>query len=52
MIHDQTKAEWDKYGCLVSNLPDGLRQRHSEIFQRAVDNARKPGRDPQLEPGD
>ena len=52
MIHDQTKKEWDKYGYLVSNLPDDLRQRHSEIYQPAVDNARKLGRDPQLESDD
>jgi len=52
MIHDQTKKEWDKYGYLVSNLPDDLRQRHTEIYQRAVDNARKLGRGPQLESDD
>ncbi|MFC1773439.1 hypothetical protein ACFL3A_08810 [Pseudomonadota bacterium] len=52
IIHDKTKAEWDKYGCLVSNLPDELRQRHTEIFQRTMDSARKMGWNPELEDSD
>ena len=52
IIHDKTKVEWDKYGCLASNLPDELRQRHTDIYQRAVDNARKLGWDPELEDDD
>ena len=47
-IHDRTKLEWDKYGCLVSNLPEELRQRHADIYGRAVENARALGWDPEL----
>ena len=48
VIHDKTKAEWDKYGCLVSHLPDELRQRHARIFGEAMENARKLGWNPDL----
>lgn len=46
IVHDQTKAEWDKYHCLVSNLPDDLKQRHTRIYQEALENARRLGWDP------
>lgn len=48
VIHDKTKLEWDKYGCLVSNLPEELRQRHAEIYNRAVKQARELGWSPDL----
>ena len=48
IIHDQTRDEWDKYGCLVSNLPEDLRQRHNDIHQAAINNARKMGWNPEL----
>ncbi len=43
VVHEQVKAEWDKYGCLVSNLPDDLKQRHAEINEKAVKKARELG---------
>ena len=52
VVHDQTKDEWDKYGCLVSNLPDELRQRHSRIYREAVETARKLGWNPELDDDD
>ncbi len=48
IILDQTRQEWDKYGCLVSNLPDDLRQRHTEIHQAATVKAREMGWNPEL----
>ena len=48
IIHDQTKTEWDKYGCLVSNLPDDLRQVHTQIYDAAIAKARQMGWDPEL----
>lgn len=42
------KVEWDKYGCLVSNLPEDLKQRHAEINDNAIKKAREPGWDPTL----
>jgi hypothetical protein len=42
-LHDKVNAEWDKYGCLVSQLPDDLRQRHKEIHQAAIARAKQAG---------
>ncbi len=42
-VYEKVKAEWDKYGCLVSNLPDDLKQRHTEINEKAVKKARELG---------
>ena len=46
IVHDQTKEEWDKYSCLVSNLPDELKQRHTRIYNEAIAKARELGWDP------
>jgi len=35
--------EWDKYGCLVSQLPENLRQRHERIHGQALKAARAAG---------
>jgi hypothetical protein len=35
--------EWDKYGCMVSLLPDDLRQRHEKIHGEAITRARAAG---------
>lgn len=48
IIHDRTRAEWDKYACLVSNLPKDLRQRHTQIYDAATKKARDLGWDPEL----
>lgn len=48
IVFDQTRDEWDKYGCLVSNLPEELKQRHAEIFDAATKKARKMGWNPEL----
>lgn len=39
----KVNAEWDKYGCLVSRLPEELFQRHQEIYDKAVATAREKG---------
>ena len=46
VVHEKVKIEWDKYGCLVSNLPDDLQKQHAEINDRAVKKARELGWDP------
>lgn len=48
-IHQQVNAEWDKYGCLVSGLPDDLRARHKRIHDAAIAHARASGWDPEAE---
>lgn len=35
--------EWDKYGCLVSLLPEELRQRHEKIHGEAIARAKAAG---------
>ncbi len=40
---NKVNAEWDKYGCLVSRLPDHLRERHQRIHGSALEKARQAG---------
>jgi hypothetical protein len=40
---DKVNAEWDKYGCLVSQLPPKLFERHQKIHAEAVVRARAAG---------
>lgn len=42
MMH-QVNEEWDKYGCLASQLPDELRERHQRIYSEAVEQAKQKG---------
>jgi hypothetical protein len=35
--------EWDKYGCLVSHLPEELLKRHQRIHGAAIAKARENG---------
>ena len=46
---DKVNAEWDKYGCLVSRLPEDLFERHQRIHQEAVKKARELGWDGEYE---
>ncbi len=52
IVFDQTAREWDKYGCLVSNLPEDLRHRHARIYTAATDQARVLGWDLKLDDDD
>ena len=45
----QVNAEWDKYGCLVSNLPPELFERHQRIHGEALEKARAAGWSGELE---
>lgn len=40
---DKVNVEWDKYGCLVSNLPAPLRERHQRIQDAAIASAKAAG---------
>jgi hypothetical protein len=46
-IHQQVNAEWDKYGCLASKLPEDLREKHRRIYEEAIRQARSRGWDPE-----
>jgi hypothetical protein len=49
---DKVNAEWDKYGCLVSNLPEELFKRHQDIHNAALEHARTAGWTGEVETGD
>ncbi len=46
-IHQQVNDEWDKYGCMVSNLPEDLSKRHKRIYDEAIKTAKEKGWDPE-----
>ncbi len=39
----KVNAEWDKYGCMVSQLPEALAQRHYKIHDAAIKKAKASG---------
>ncbi len=39
----KVNAEWDKYGCMVSQLPEDLAKRHQKIHEQAIAKARAAG---------
>lgn len=51
-LMDRVQDEWDKVGSLPSRLPDDLRQRHAELYARAMALARSKGWDPELDEAD
>ena len=51
-LMQKVNAEWDKYGCLVSNLPEELYQRHQKIHGEAVAKAKAAGWSGEVETGD
>jgi hypothetical protein len=40
---DKVNNEWDKYGCLVSRLPEHLFERHQNIHTKAIQKAKAAG---------
>lgn len=48
MLMDKVQDEWDKYGNLPSRLPDDLRQRHVELYEKAMALAKAKGWNPEL----
>lgn len=48
VLMDRIEKEWDKYGNLPSRLPPDLRQRHMEIYEKAMALARAKGWNPEL----
>ena len=48
----KVNAEWDKYGCLVSHLPDDLKERHQRIHDEWIEKAKAAGWCGEVETGD
>jgi len=42
-LQHKVNDEWDKYGCMVSGLPEDLFERHQRIHGEAIKNAREAG---------
>jgi len=51
-LHQQVNDASDKYGSMVSSLPDELRSRHKRIYDEAIAKAKKRGSDPESIAGD
>ena len=51
-LRDKVNKEWDKYGCLVSQLPEELFKRHQEIHNKAITEAKAAGWSGEREIGD
>jgi len=47
-LYDKAYVEWAKYANLPSLLPDGLKQRHTKIYQDAIIYAKANGWNPEL----
>jgi hypothetical protein len=47
-LYDKVHAAWEPYGNMVSNLPDGLKERHQRIYDEAIAKARDLGWNPEL----
>ena len=45
-LWEQTSAEWEKYGYLVSNLPPEIKERFDRIQSKAITEAKAAGWDP------
>ena len=48
LLMDKISKEWDKYNALPSRLPPELQQRHTEIYAKAMSDARTKGWNPEL----
>jgi hypothetical protein len=42
-LMDKVNKEWDKYGCMVSQLPHEIRERHERIHREAIERAKEDG---------
>ena len=51
LLH-KVNAEWDKYGCMVSYLPEDLRTRHERIHNDAIKKAKAAGWSGEVETDD
>jgi hypothetical protein len=49
---DKVNTEWDKYGCMVSNLPSELFEKHQRIHSKAMVDARAAGWSGEVETDD
>jgi len=46
-LYEKVSLAWEPHGLLPSRLPDDLRARHTEIFDKAIKTAKANGWDPE-----
>ncbi len=44
----QVHEEWEKYGFMVNNLPDDIKEKYLRIQREAIERAKKEGWDPDI----
>ena len=49
---DKVNTEWDKYACMVSQLPEELFERHQRIHNAAMEKAKAAGWSGEVETDD
>ena len=49
---DKVNKEWDKYGCMVSQLPSDLFEKHQRIHNKAIEEAKASGWSGEIETDD
>lgn len=47
-LYEQVYAAWEPYAHLPSRLPPELQARHTELYAKAINDARTRGWDPEL----
>lgn len=47
-LSQRVEQQWDQYGNLPSRLPPELLQRHRQVYEQAVEQARARGWNPEL----
>ena len=51
-LYDKVNKEWDKYGCMVSQLPPELYEKHERYNSKAIEDARALGWSGEVETDD
>ncbi len=52
ILLNKVNAEWDKYGCSVSQLPPELFKKHQRIYDKAIKDAKAAGWSGEVETDD
>ncbi len=48
-LYEQVYAAWEPYAHIPSRLPEGLRERHTQLYATAIANAKRDGWDAELD---
>jgi hypothetical protein len=48
-LYEKVYAAWEPYAHIPSRLPDGMRDKHTNLYAKAIAAAREGGWDPELD---